>query len=116
MNVSAQAGLQRERTSIPLHVLMRQDPYVVVMAIIFIALWVTAGALSKSYLIGRLVDPVTHNDVNYVIDGIRRLLYIQVNGLWAELRHLYYEPMHAPLSGYQAALAYYLFGFHDWAP
>ena len=67
-------------------------------------------------MIGRLADPVTHNDVNYIIDGIRRLLYIEINGFWAEIPHLFREPMHAPLSGYQAALGFYLFGFHDWAP
>jgi len=95
---------------------MRHDAYIVVIAVIFIALWITAGALSKSYLIGRLADPITHADVNYLIDGIRRLLYIEVNGFWAELRHLYGEPLHAPLSGYQAAFGFFLFGFHDWAP
>jgi hypothetical protein len=95
---------------------MRHDASVVVAAVVIVALWITAGALSKSYLIGRLADPMTHNDVNYLIDGIRRLLYIEVNGFWAELRHLYGDPLHAPLSGYQAALGFYLFGFHDWAP
>jgi hypothetical protein len=95
---------------------MRHDASVVGTAVVVITLWITAGALSKSYLIGRLADPMTHNDVNYLIDGIRRLLYIEVNGFWAELRHLYGEPLHAPLSGYQAALGFYLFGFHDWAP
>jgi hypothetical protein len=59
---------------------------------------------------------MTHSDVNYLIDGIRRLLYIEVNGFWAELRHLYSDPMHAPISGYEAALGFYLFGFNDWAP
>jgi hypothetical protein len=94
----------------------RNRTSVVVFAVLFLALWVTAGAISRSYLIGRLTDPITHNDVNYIIDGIRRLLYIEINGFWAELKHLYWEPMHAPLSGYQAALAFFLFGFHDWAP
>jgi hypothetical protein len=94
---------------------MRHDA-IVVIAVVLAALWITAGALSKSYLIGRLADPMTHNDVNYLIDGIRRLLYVEVNGFWAELRHLYGDPLHAPLSGYQAALGFYLFGFHDWAP
>jgi hypothetical protein len=105
-----------DRLPTPLRVLMRHDAYVVATAVILIALWVTGGALSRSYLIGRLVDPVTHNDVNYLIDGIRRLLYIEVNGFWAEVRHLYGDPLHAPLSGYQAALGFFLFGFHDWAP
>jgi Dolichyl-phosphate-mannose-protein mannosyltransferase len=95
---------------------MRHDAYAVVTAVVLIALWVTGGALSKSYLIGRLADPATHADVNYLIDGIRRLLYIEVNGFWAELRRLYGDPLHSPLSAYQAALGFYLFGFHDWAP
>jgi hypothetical protein len=95
---------------------MRYDRYVVVATTVVATLWITAGAISKSYLVGRLLDPITHNDVNYFIDGIRRLIYIDVNGFWAELRHLYTDPMHAPLSSYQAALGFYLFGFHDWAP
>jgi hypothetical protein len=95
---------------------MRHDRSIVVATVIVGALWITAGALSKSYLVGRLLDPVTHNDVNYLIDGIRRLLYVEINGFWAEFRHLYIDPLHAPLSGYQAALGFYLFGFHDWGP
>ena len=95
---------------------MRHDAHVVVTAVVVVAFWITGGALSKSYLMGRLADPMTHNDVIYLIDGIRRLLYIEVNGFWAELRHLYGDPLHAPLSGYQAALGFFLFGFHDWAP
>jgi len=96
--------------------LLQQNGYVVVLAILLVSLWITGGALSKSYLIGRLADPITHNDVNYLIDGIQRLLYVEINGFWAELWHLFKEPMHAPYSGYQAALGFYLFGFHDWAP
>jgi hypothetical protein len=94
----------------------QQGGYLPLVAVILVALWITGGALSKSLLIGRLADPMTHNDVNYVIDGIRRLLYFEINGFWAELAHLFWEPMHAPLLGYQAALGFYLFGFHDWAP
>jgi hypothetical protein len=90
--------------------------YIPAFAVFLASLWITCGAISKSYLIGRLANPITHNDVNYLIDGIRRLLYIEINGFWAEVLHLYREPMHAPLSGYQAALGFYLFGFHDWAP
>ena len=90
----------------------------IVAAVALIALWVTCGAISKSELIGRLADVMTHNDVNYLIDGIRHLVYLEINGFWADLRHLYQQVgfMHAPLSGYQAALGFYLFGFHDWAP
>jgi hypothetical protein len=103
-------------TTEPLQLLMRADGYVAIVAVLLAAAWITGGALSKSHLIGRLADPMTHNDVNYAIDGIRRLVYVEINGFWAEIPHLYHQPMHAPLSGYQAALAYYLFGFHDWAP
>ena len=89
-----------------------------VRAVVVIAAtaFVTAGALSKSELLGRLANPSTHNDVNYLIDGIQRLLYIEVNGFWSELSHLRDVPLHAPFAAYQAALAFYLFGFHDWAP
>ena len=102
--------------ALPPRLFMRTDSYVAVITVVSVAAWITGGALSKSQLIGRLANPVTHNDVNYVIDGIRRLVYIEINGFWAEIPHLFHEPMHAPLSGYQAALGYYLFGFHDWAP
>ena len=93
-----------------------RNGYAVAGAIVLLSLWITAGALSKSYLIGRLAFPATHNDVNYLIDGIRRLVYIETHGFWAEIAHLYLDPMHAPLAGYQAAFGFYLFGFHDWAP
>jgi hypothetical protein len=102
--------------ALPARWLTRADGYVAIIAVMFAAAWIAGGALSKSELIGRLADPMTHNDVNYVIDGIRRLVYMEINGFWAEIPHLFQEPMHAPLSGYQAALGYYLFGFHDWAP
>jgi hypothetical protein len=95
---------------------MQKHGYVPLVVVLFAALWITGGALSKSHLIGRLADPITANDINYIIDGIRRLLYLEINGFWAELAHLFWEPMHAPLVGYQAALGFYLFGFHDWAP
>jgi hypothetical protein len=110
------AQARNDVTVRPFQFLMRADRYIPAVAALFAAVWITGGALSKSHLIGRLVDPMTHNDVNYVLDGIRRLLYIEINGFWAELPHLLQEPMHAPLSGYQAALGYYVFGFHDWAP
>jgi Dolichyl-phosphate-mannose-protein mannosyltransferase len=113
---STPTGPRSGRLPAPARVLLRHDACVVGAAVVVIALWITAGAVSKSYLIGRLADPTTHNDVNYLIDGIRRLLYVEVNGFWAEFRHLYGDPLHAPLSGYQAALGFYLFGFHDWAP
>ena len=90
--------------------------WVQAIAVIGVALFITAGALSKSELIGRLSFPATHNDIAYLLDGIRRLVYMDVNGFWAEFNHLRLEPLHAPVAAYQAALAFYLFGFHDWAP
>ena len=118
MNDLSQATVQSSRNVAPLGFLMRQHTYVIIIVILFIAIWITAGTISRSYLIGRLANPMTHNDVNYLIDGIRRLLYLELNGFWAELAHLYSgsDMMHAPLAGYQAALGFYLFGFHDWAP
>jgi MFS family permease len=88
----------------------------ITLAVVLLGAWIAATALSRSELIGRLLDPMTHSDVNYLIDGIRRLVYIEVNGVWAEYHHLLLEPLHAPFSAYQAALGFYVFGFHDWAP
>ena len=108
-DVKADAGIRLSQLS-------WMGSYVPVAGVLITALWITLGAISKSQLIGRLADPMTHNDVNYVIDGIRRLIFIELNGIWSELLHLYLDPMHAPLSAYQASLGFYLFGFHDWAP
>jgi hypothetical protein len=116
MRDSVLTGARSNPMAGPLQLPMRADGYVAIVAVLLAAAWITGGALSKSHLIGRLADPMTHNDVNYAIDGIRRLVYVEINGFWAEFPHLLHEPMHAPLSGYQAALAYYIFGFHDWAP
>ena len=99
-----------------LHRLADWHASIPVAAVLVACLWIGAGAISKSYLIGRLANPITHNDVNYFIDGIRRLLYVETNGFWREVVHLWHEPLHAPLSAYQAAASFYLFGFHDWAP
>jgi hypothetical protein len=92
------------------------NAYIRAIAVIITCLYITCAAISKSYLMGRLADPITHNDVDYFIDGIQRLIYIELNGFWAELVHLYRVPLHAPVAAYQAALGFYLFGFHDWAP
>jgi hypothetical protein len=67
--------------------------WVQTIAVIAIALFITAGALSKSELIGRLSFPATHNDIAYLLDGIRRLVYMDVNGFWAEFNHLRLEPL-----------------------
>ena len=100
----------------PSRYLMQQHTYVSIAAVTAISLWVTLGAISRSYLIGKLSSPMTHNDVNYLIVGIHRLLFLELNGFWAELARLYRGVLHAPLTDYQAALAFYIFGFHDWAP
>ena len=97
-------------------ILVEQRAYVSVLTILILSLWITIGAISRSYLIGKLASPMTHNDVNYLIAGIHRLLYIELNGFWAEFSRLYRDLLHAPISDYQAAVAFYLFGFHDWAP
>src|SRR4051812_25576676 len=99
MNIFARTDAELKTSPVALRFLVQQNVYVVVIAVLMIALWITAGSLSRSYLAGRLADPITHNDVNYLIDGIRRLLYIDVNGFLAEAIHLFFQPMHAPLSG-----------------
>lgn len=116
MYAQSESKLQGSWIASLIRFLLGQNRSVAVITVFVISLWVTAGAISQSALIGRLVDPMTHNDVNYLIDGIKRLMYVEINGFWAELSHLFAEPLHAPLSAYQAALGFYLFGFHDWAP
>jgi hypothetical protein len=107
--VDAESGL--------LSSLWRSHTSIAIGAVVLISLWVTVAAISRSYLIGKLAFPSTHNDVNYLIDGIRSFLYVELNGFWAELYNLYHQGfMHGPLSGLQAALGFALFGFHDWAP
>ena len=116
MNDGSPSDLSSDQARTLPRLLMQSRGYVPHFAVLFLSLWVTAGAMSKSYLIGRLSNPITHNDVGYIVDGIGRLLYVELNGFWAEIPHLFREPMHAPLAGYQAALGFYIFGFHDWAP
>lgn len=106
----------RNATAALSRVLAQQCIYICVSAVLIISLWITVGSISRSYLIGKLASPMTHNDVNYLIVGIHRLLYIELNGFWAEFLRLYRNVLHAPISDYQAALAFSLFGFHDWAP
>lgn len=116
MNDGSQSGAAPDQIKAPPRHPAELHGYVPHLTVLFLSLWVTAGALSKSNLIGRLANPITHNDIGYVLDGIHRLLYVEVNGFWAEVAHLFREPIHAPLAGYQAALGFYIFGFHDWAP
>lgn len=75
-----------------------------------------ATALSRSFLDGRLSSPMTHNDVNYFIDGIQHLTILRTNGLGALFDRFIHDFMHAPISTYQAMLAYMVFGLNDWAP
>lgn len=110
------AVLQKFPKSKFIDFMLNGNPYVRASAIIITCLYVACGAISKSYVMGRFAFPMTHNDVNYLIDGVHRLVYVELNGFWAELAHLYSAPLHAPLAAYQAALGFYLFGFHDWAP
>lgn len=80
------------------------------------SLFVFASALARSSLNGRLAAPMTHNDVNYFVEGIQHLVLLQTKGLRAIVFDFFHGTMHAPLATYQAMSAYLVFGINDWAP
>jgi hypothetical protein len=73
-------------------------------------------AMSRSFSEGRLAAPITHNGVNYFIEGIRLLDLLKTQGFFALISNLIHTQMHAPISSYQAMLAFLFFGVTDWAP
>jgi hypothetical protein len=76
----------------------------------------TAGALSRSFYDGRLAAPMTHDDVNYFIEGIQHLTILRTRGFFALISDFLHVDLHAPLLTYQAMLAFLVFGIDDWAP
>src|SRR5262245_47237510 len=106
-----------ERASIagqPVPWLERRNSVTLIVTIA--ALLVTASALSRSFLDGRLAAPMTHDDVNYFIEGIQRLTILRTQGFFALVSDFFHGFLHAPLLTYQAMLAYLIFGIEDWAP
>jgi hypothetical protein len=75
-----------------------------------------AVAMSGSFYNGRLAAPITHDDVNFFIDGIQHLNLLRTEGFFALANDFLHGSMHAPISTYQAMFAYLLFGITDWAP
>ena len=79
-------------------------------------LLLTASALSRSFYDGRLAAPMTHDDVNYFIEGIQHLAILRTRGFFALISNFFTGFLHAPLLTYQAMLAFLVFGVEDWAP
>ena len=90
--------------------------YFVAATVAIAGLFVTCIALSRSFFDGRLANPMTHNDVNYFVDGIQHLMILRTGGMSALVRDFLLNSLHAPFATYQAVLAYAIFGFADWAP
>jgi hypothetical protein len=95
---------------------VRPNRYFTAATVMVAGVLITFVALSRSFFDGRLANPITHNDVNYFIDGIWHLLTLQSGGFFALVRDFFQHSMHAPFTTYQAMLAYAIFGFADWAP
>lgn len=75
-----------------------------------------AAAMSSSFYNGRLAAPMTHDDVNFFIEGIQHLHLLRTKGFVALVEGFLHGSLHAPISTYQAMFAYALFGVTDWAP
>jgi hypothetical protein len=85
--------------------------------IVFVAtLLVTAGVLSRSFFDGRLAFPMTHDDVNFFISGIQHVTLFRTHGSFALVWDFIRQTLHAPLTVFQAMVAFQIFGFTDWAP
>jgi len=80
------------------------------------ALLIAAAAMSRSFYDGRMASPVTHNDVNYFLIGIRDVVTLREHGVLAIINNFIHRAEHAPIASYQAMLAYLIFGINDWAP
>ena len=77
---------------------------------------VAAAAMSRSFYDGRMASPITHNDVNYFVIGIRDAVMLRENGILAIIDNFIHGTEHAPIASYQAMMAYLIFGINDWAP
>ena len=88
----------------------------ILMAELRPALLMAAAAASRSFYDGRLGSPITHNDVNYFLIGIRYVVMLRDQGFLSIVHNLLHGTEHAPITSYQAMLAYLIFGINDWAP
>jgi hypothetical protein len=86
------------------------------LIVIAAALLLFGAAMSRSLYDGRMGSPITHDDVNYFIIGIRRLSLLRTQGFLALLDFFIHVPEHSPLRTYQATFAFLIFGINDWAP
>jgi hypothetical protein len=87
-------------------------PFVVVAA----SLLLFAVAMSGSFYNGRLAAPMTHDDVNFFVEGVQHLNLLRTEGFLPLVGDFLSSSLHAPIPSYQAMLAYTLFGIADWAP
>ena len=94
----------------------RTDKFLKVVIVTTASLLVFAAAISRSFYDGRLSAPITHNDVNYFLEGIWHLRLLRDNGFFALLADFLHSNAHAPVARYQAMFAFMLFGITDWAP
>ena len=86
------------------------------LVVIASAIILFAAAMSRSFFDGRMASPITHDDVNYFIIGIQRLMILRRDGVAELLHHFFHFAEHSPFLTYQATFAYFLFGVTDWAP
>jgi hypothetical protein len=87
-----------------------------ILIVVAAALLIAAAAMSRSFYDGRMASPVTHNDVNYFLIGIRDVVMLREHGVLAIIDNFIHGAEHAPIASYQAMLAYLIFGINDWAP
>jgi hypothetical protein len=106
--------LQSRHSEVRLSWFYRRDYSTVIVLGATVLLAVTA--ISRSFSDGRLANPLTHDDVNFFIEGIQQLTLLRTKGFAAVLEHFVHGSMHAPLQSYQAMLSYLIFGIRDWAP
>ena len=87
-----------------------------------ISLWLvvssvfTAIIIQYSFRQGRLLIYPAFDDVEYMLDGLRRLDRVYQSGPLAFFSNWIRSPPRAPLSGLLAFLSFLLLGVHDWAP
>jgi hypothetical protein len=95
---------------------VRGRGYLRALIVIGAVLLLFTTAISRSYYDGRLANPLTHDDINFFVEGIQHLTLLRTEGVLALIADLIHGSLHAPISTYQAMIAYLLFGIQDWAP
>ena len=86
------------------------------LIVIAITVLFFSAVISRSFYDGRLDSPLTHDDVNFFIEGIQHLTLLRTKGFLALADDLIHGSLHAPIRTYQAMLAYLMCGINDWAP